>query len=410
MIFFNETYILAIFLSSLVFWGLVREKYRTAFIILLSFVALLTIQVKFTFFLVVLVMAVYLGARAIERSTDRKGRRLLAAILVLVIVLLVAKYAAVLFSLIFSAESAFSRKYIVPLGVSYLCFKLIAFVIDVYRGIIKDPGLDELLAFIFFIPSFPAGPIERYQNFAGRRQAEFDPSFYIAGLRRLALGYFKKVVVINYIFNETLIKGLRPEVMAEGVPLELPAGMVLVFLAGSLIYAYVDLSAYADIAIGFGRLFGYKICENMNYPVFQSNLGEFWRRWHISLSFWCRNNVYFPVLGATRNISLGLCASFIVMGLWHNISLNWFLWGMWHATGLIVYSKWTRFKRRKKKEFKKRFNRPMPAFPPKIAYGLGMLLTCLWAAFGYAFIMTDRSDGMIGSAARAFRLLLAIIL
>ena len=222
-------------------------------------------------------------------------------------------------------------------------------------------------------------------------------------MRRIGIGYFKKVVIVNLIFNEFLIKWLYPIIITDGVSFDVVTTKnALLFLVGSLIYAYIDLSAYADIAIGYGRLFGYKTTENMNYPIFQSNLSDYWSRWHISLSSWCRNNVYFPVLGATRNNNMALYASFIVMGLWHNVSLNWLIWGMWHATGIIIYSKWGRYKRKKK--YLKNL------LPAPIGYALGMILTCLYAAFGFSFIMLDSHGDMIGSTVRSIRLLLAIFI
>jgi alginate O-acetyltransferase complex protein AlgI len=282
----------------------------------------------------------------------------------------------------------------VPLGISYLSFKLIAYVIDVFRGNIENPKLEELLAFILFLPTFPAGPIERYQNFADRRRSELDWSFYVKGFRRLSMGYFKKVVIVNLVLNELVINRLYPQVVADGVSFELSALRVLIFLVAALFYAYFDLSGYADIAIGFGHLFGYKICENMNYPVLQKNLSDYWNCWHISLSQWCRNNVYFPVLGQTRNNVLALYCSFIVMGLWHHMTVNWVLWGMWHATGVILYSKWNRFKQKRKKLKK--------LLPGKAGFSLGVILTVIYSSLGFSFIMMDTS-------LKALRLLWAIV-
>ena len=410
MIFFNETYILAIIAAAAIFWLLVPKRFRTHYIIAASFGSLLSIQPVFSGILIGLIVVVFFIARLIENREQGKGRALLAGILLLVTFLLIAKYAGFLYGALFTAENDFSKNYLVPLGVSYLCFKLIAFVIDVYRGVIIKPGLMDLPAFIFFIPTFPAGPIERFQDFVGKRRSDFDADFCVEGLRRLALGYFKKVVLVNYLLNETLLKVIKPQILANDVSLDLGAGMIILFLVGLLVYAYLDLSAYADIAIGYSRLFGYEICENMNYPIFQSNLSDYWNRWHISLSSWCRNNVYFPVLGMTRNISMALMSSFIVMGLWHNISLNWLAWGIWHATGLIVYSKWSRFTRKMKKKYKRKHKKVMPSMPAPVSYALGMTLTCLWAAGGYAFVMLDRSGQGLEPITKALRLLLAIFL
>lgn len=393
MIFFNEIYVVSALISSIIFWGLIKNAYRSKFITVVSFIALSLIQFKFSVFLICLILFVFGGSKLIERDSDIKW--LITLIIFFAIVLLSFKYIGVLFEHLYSKENEFSKNYMVPLGISYLSFKLIAYIVDVYRGNITNPNLEELLAFIFFLPIFPAGPIEKYQNFAGRRMTKFDFSIYIQGLKRLSIGYFKKVVVVNLVLYEIVIKKIYPIISANEVSLDLSAGLVILFLVGSLIYAYIDLSAYADIAIGYGLLFGYKICENMNYPLLQKNLSDYWNCWHISLSHWCRNNIYFPVLGKSRNNTLALYCSFIVMGLWHFLSLNWILWGIWHATGITLYSKWNRYKRKHKKIKK--------IIPGRIAFALGVLLTVIYSGLGFSFIMMD-------STTNAFRVLLAIII
>lgn len=392
MVFFREYYLVTLLVGPLIFWAVIPEQYRTKFIIATSFAMLASIQLKFSVFLLFLVLFVYYGARLMQSQS--KGKLLTGLVLSLVTVLLCFKYMHVLFAVLFGQDSGFAKTYMIPLGISYLVFKLIAFVIDVYREEIEELNLEELLAFIFFVPTFPAGPIEKYQSFAHNRRKRFDASFFLAGLKRLTIGYFKKVVLVNFLLHELINRQLYPIVTADGVSFELTASIVLLFLVGSLVYAYIDLSAYADLAIGFGQLFGYKICENMNYPIFRKNLSDYWNCWHISLSHWCRNNVYFPVLGCSRNNVLALYPSFIVMGLWHYLSINWILWGMWHASGITLYSKWNRFKKKKKLRDK---------LPAKVAYTFGMLLTIVYSGMGFSFITMN-------STREAVRLLLAIFI
>ena len=403
MIFFDEVYVLVLIGASVLMWTAVKPAYRTWFIAAASFFGLFYLQPKFTLILVALLVGVHQVAKALCRAKEDRKRVTIFSLgaVALVLVLLFGKYGGAFLRTLFSEENIWAQNYLVPIGISYLVFKLIAFILDVYRGTIKNPKLLELFAFILFIPTFPAGPIERYQNFADQREDAFSWDDYTQGLRRLALGYFKKVVVVNFFFNETLFERLAPAITADGVSLDLPAWKVLTFLVGSLLYSYVDLSSYADIAIGYGRLFGYRVTENMNYPIFQTNLSDYWARWHISLSSWCRNNVYFPVLASTRNNHLALYASFIVMGLWHNVGLNWFIWGCWHATGITIFSEWKRFKKRHKKVLK-------GWMPKPIGWGLGAATTILYSSLGFCFIMMDTPGDMLGSAVRSFRLLAAI--
>jgi len=400
VLFFNVNYILSLVGLSVIFW-FIPEKFKTSYIIMACFIGLSFIQPLFTVFLVGLVVFVYFASLTLERT---KSNRLLTMLIIILSVLLIMfKYLGNIFQTLFSHESTLAKQYLVPLGISYLSFKLIAFVIDVYRGVIEKPNLFELIAFILFIPMFPAGPIERYQNFAGKRLERFNMEFYIQGLIRISVGYFKKVVIVNFVLYEYVEKHLYPLVTANGVSMDLSFSTVALFLVGSLMYAYMDLSAYADIAIGYGHLYGYRICENMHFPIFRKNLSDYWNYWHISLSHWCRNNIYFPVMAKTRQNAIALFASFIVMGLWHLISLKWTLWGMWHATGVTVYSKWNRTKKKFLKDYKKKHNKPFKLpVPAWVTYAMGMMVTDVYASLGYAFIM-------MGSAWEAFRLLMAMV-
>ena len=404
MIFFEPHFFIGLLIAAAVMWLFVPENYRSKFIISASAIGLLSVQPFFTVFLFGLVVTTYFLALGITRIDEQsqKIRTFLLGVGLLTFVLFAGKYAGGFFRELFENEAIFARLYLVPLGISYLIFKLVAFLLDVYRGVIKEPSLEELLAFILFIPSFPAGPIERYQNFAHKRQKKMDAAFLLEGLRRLALGFFKKVVIVNFLLHEIVTRRLQPRILENDVSLDLSASLIITYLVGALIYGYLDHSSYADIAIGFGRLFGYELMENMNYPIFQSNLADYWARWHISLSSWCRSNVYFPVLASSRNNVLALYASFVVMGLWHNISLNWLLWGLWHASGLTIYSKWQKFKRKHKKKLKGKV-------PKYVGYPLGTGLTILYSSLGFSFIMLDSSKDMINSTLKSLRLLAAIV-
>lgn len=373
MIFYSSPFIYLLAAASVLIWFIPSQRLRTWFIILASGAALFWVLPAFTVFLVALIICVYWVARLIQNHHHLAT--FVLALIALTTVMLGFKYAGSVYGAIFNAESNFSKSYLVPIGISYLSFKLIAFVIDVYRDEIKDPRLEDLLAFILFLPIFPAGPIERFQRFAGERRETLDLEHYMGGVLRIALGLFKKIVVVNYALNAVVFSRLEP--LATSGP-EASALIISAFLVGALIYAYFDLSAYADIAIGFGQLFGYQVYENMNYPILRPNLSEYWNNWHMSLSHWCRNYVYFPVIGWTRNNELALYSSFVVMGLWHAVTIKWFLWGLWHASGIIVFSRWSRWKKKNMKGKK--------TLPGPVAYALGTALTVLFSGLGFAFI------------------------
>ena len=100
----------------------------------------------------------------------------------------------------------------------------------------------------------------------------------------------------------------------------------------------MEFSGYTDIAIGTGRLFGYELMENFRFPMLRPNLAEFWRAWHISLSSWVRDYIYFPILGVSRSPALAIVIAMVAMGLWHDFKPGWMLWGLHHGIGLAVLS------------------------------------------------------------------------
>jgi alginate O-acetyltransferase complex protein AlgI len=109
---------------------------------------------------------------------------------------------------------------------------------------------------------------------------------------------------------------------------------------------YFQFSGFADVAIGFSLLLGYRVMENFNWPYLQKNIAAFWRCWHISLTSWCRDYVYLPTLGVTRNPIIASYSTFMVIGLWHEISLRYVLWALYHATGVLIWRGFQRLKRR----------------------------------------------------------------
>jgi alginate O-acetyltransferase complex protein AlgI len=275
-----------------------------------------------------------------------------------------------------------------PLGISYFVFRLLQYVFDQLRGVLKENRFRDLLAFLFFIPTFPAGPIETFQGFYGKRSTAFDKELFERGLRRIVVGYFKKVFVVDFVFATYLV----PHVESVKSPAyhvgSGPALLPLAFVVITFVRAYIDLSAYTDLAIGFSRLFGFRIMENFANPLFKKNLGDFWRSWHISLSSWCRNNVYFPVFGLTRKVWLGLFASMLVMGLWHEVDLNWTVWALYHGSGLVFVNWWMKRKKRFRKQHKGSSFWSKKSLRHTLMTPIWYALTFYYVALGFAFVGT----------------------
>ena len=388
-LFFTYLLIPVILVAVPVFWLLLRhDTWRLAFIVIASLGLLSLLNPAFAVISVALVVATHQLVEQLRAHKLSVGRTVLIAVLGAIVILAVGKYSQPMVRSLWGSNDWVYTRLAMPLGVSYFAFRLLQYVFDQARGVLKENSLLRLAAFVCFLPTFAAGPIETYQGFYGKRSTSFDRELFYQGLRRIVVGYFKKVFVVDFFFSIYLAPYAR-SVLVPGwhfttvQPLQATYFCVYCFLR-----AYLDLSAYTDLAIGFSRLFGFRIMENFNNPLLKRNLSDFWRSWHISLSTWCRNNVYFPVFGATRKVWLGLYASMMVMGLWHYVDLNWASWALWHGTGLVVVSFWLG----RKKAFRKA-HRGEPfwsrtSLRHALLSPIWYIMTFCYVALGYSFVGT----------------------
>jgi alginate O-acetyltransferase complex protein AlgI len=221
-----------------------------------------------------------------------------------------------------------------PIGISFFVFQALSYVIDVYRREVKvqrNPA--KLGLYVSLFPQLIAGPIVRYsdvdEDIDQRRHTWSDFAY---GVERFVFGLAKKVLIANEIaFYVDGIFAIPDE--------QLSTSLVWLGILGYALQIYFDFSAYSDMAIGLGRMIGFKFMENFDYPYIAQSIQEFWRRWHISLSTWFRDYVYIP-LGGNR---LGKFATyrnllivFFLTGLWHGASYNFIIWGFIHGTFLIL--------------------------------------------------------------------------
>lgn len=223
---------------------------------------------------------------------------------------------------------------VLPIGISFYTFQGLSYVIDVYRdSSIGARSFTKLLLYISFFPQLIAGPIVKYHDVAMMIDSrQTSPELTADGLRRFIIGLSKKLLIANTAGS-----------IADYV-FALDAGSLdmRIAWAGAICYTlqiYFDFSGYSDMAIGMGRIFGFRFLENFNYPYTASSLQEFWRRWHISLSSWFRDYLYIPLGGsycgrakANRNRLI----VFFTTGLWHGANWTFVLWGLWHGLFLIL--------------------------------------------------------------------------
>ena len=262
---------------------------------------------------------------------------------------------------------------VLPIGISFYIFQSMSYVIDVYRG--DADAQRDILSFGTYVALFPqliAGPIVRYRDIAlqltGREETV---SLFTSGAVKFIYGLAKKVLLANQM-------GLLADrmLLREGGTLSAWVGM-----AAYTLQIYFDFSGYSDMAIGLGRMFGFRFLKNFDYPYISQSITEFWRRWHMSLSSWFREYVYIPLGGNRRGLfrqCLNLLIVWLLTGLWHGASMNFVLWGLYYAVLLIL-----------EKLLLGRLLLHLPAF-------FRHLVTLLIVAFGWGiFYYTDMDQWLV---------------
>jgi alginate O-acetyltransferase complex protein AlgI len=225
------------------------------------------------------------------------------------------------------------------LGASYYMLRLVHYLIESNHGNLPEHSFLDFVGYMFFLPTFFVGPINRFPEFVrDERRRRWDPKLFHIGLERILFGYFKVVVLANYLLD---IKMGTYIASIGGDGSQLGAWMLCLEYGLDL---YLRFGGYCDVAIGVSALFGFRIMENFNYPFIRENIGAFWQSWHISLSSWCRDYIFTPTALALRKPVVGVLVSMLVLGLWHEISLRYLAWGAYHGVGIIVFQTWSRLK------------------------------------------------------------------
>ncbi|MDR3284481.1 MAG: MBOAT family protein [Treponema sp.] len=313
------------------------RKFKNGFLLLASLGFYAWGEPLFVFVMLLSIAVNWFLVLRMAKQEDRKIRKrfLTAAIVYDIALIFVFKYAG------FAARNIglllhsgrFAMNIALPIGISFFTFQIMSYVFDVYyRKAEAQRNLVNVALYISLFPQLIAGPIVRYETVAaeieGRRETAED---FTAGMARFVMGLAKKLLIANYAgFIADRLFALTGSLSAASAWL------------GAIAYTlqiYFDFSAYSDMAIGLGRMFGFHFLENFNYSYIADSITDFWRRWHMSLSGWFRDYVYIP-LGGSRagrgRLIFNLLAVWLLTGVWHGAAWTFIAWGLFYFVLLAI--------------------------------------------------------------------------
>ena len=316
----------------IILYFIVPKKFKNFILFLSSIFFYFCGEPIYTFLMIGEIFIAYVGARYLEKH--RKKSILVSLLAIHIGALGLFKYSDFTINninQIFGSKIPL-LKLALPIGISFYTFQIISYVVDVYRGKVKaQKSFLKLATYVSLFPQLIAGPIVRYETIEkelDNRTSNFENFAY--GVRRFVIGLGKKVLIANMlgelcdVFSTTNEKSVL---------------FYWIFAISYSLQIYFDFSAYSDMAIGLGRMFGFHFLENFNYPYISKSITEFWRRWHMSLSSWFRDYVYIP-LGGNRKETIILVRNIFIVwaltGIWHGANWTFVIWGLMFGIMLII--------------------------------------------------------------------------
>ena len=315
----------------LILYLIVPNKFKNVVLLLASIVFYFFGEGLYLLLILLEIVVAYIGATLIEKSHSKN-------ILIIFIAFHLGLLGLFKYSNFFieNINSIFRSNFnllslTLPLGISFYTFQIISYLVDVYRKECRtQKNIFKFILYVSLFPQLVAGPIVRYSDISkeidGRKIAFEDFSY---GVRRFILGLAKKVLIANM---------LGEVVNAFGVA-DKSVMFYWLFAISYMLQLYFDFSAYSDMAIGLGRMFGFHFLENFNYPYIAQSITEFWRRWHISLSSWFRDYVYIPLGGSRcgkKKLVRNILIVWMLTGFWHGASWNFIVWGLLFGVLLTI--------------------------------------------------------------------------
>ncbi len=337
----------------IIIYFITPKKYKNIILLIASLFFYLYGEPKYVFLMIAEIIIAYIGAILIDKYKNQSKNILITTLFIHIFLLIIFKYTDFIIQSINDISNANIKllNIALPIGISFYTFQIISYVIDVYNGKVKvQKNIINLATYVSLFPQLVAGPIVRYQTVEKElddRVHSFNNFAY--GIRRFSIGLAKKVLIANAL----------GELCAKAFALnETTVIFYWMFGISYMLQLYFDFSAYSDMAIGLGRMFGFNFPENFNYPYISKSITEFWRRWHISLSTWFKDYVYIP-LGGNRDGKYKQIRNILIVwlltGIWHGANWTFLIWGLLFGIILII-----------EKIFLNKFMEKLPSFIRRI--------------------------------------------
>ena len=391
---FNTLQFLVFFPAIVTLYFLLHHRWRWILLLAGSYLFYMSWNPKYIIVLLVVTAVGYVAGLLLTRKTDPKLRQLILIFSLAIIlgILFFFRYfnhlnrlLQVVFSHGYGSDLLPEIHLILPLGISFFTLQAMSYIIDTYRGVARPEKHTGMFAlFIAFFPHLTAGPIARANHllpqFYETHSADYER--IVTGLQRMAWGFFKKLVIadrlallVNPVYND---------------PSSYTGAALILATYAYAFQIYCDFSAYADIAIGAASVMGFQLQENFHQPYYAQSITEFWRRWHISLSNWLRDYIFYPLSRALHRkgmdsksipgLILPPMLTMLASGLWHGTNWTFLVWGALHGAFMVISVLIGMWKNRLRLPF---------TMPAQITTGLKIFATFNLVSFAWIFFRAN---------------------
>lgn len=389
MLFTSISFLYYFLPALIIIYFITPKKYKNIILLIASLLFYFYGEPKYVFLMILEIIIAYIGAILIDKYKNQSKNILIITLFIHVFLLIIFKYTDFIIQTINDISNANIKllNIALPIGISFYTFQIISYIIDVYNGKVKvQRNIIKLATYVSLFPQLVAGPIVRYQTVEkelDNRVHSFNNFAY--GIRRFSVGLAKKVLIANAL-GELCSK--------TSATSEETVVFFWIFGISYMLQLYFDFSAYSDMAIGLGRIFGFHFPENFNYPYISKSITEFWRRWHISLSTWFKDYVYIPLGGnrvsrykQIRNILI----VWLLTGIWHGANWTFLIWGLLFGIILII-----------EKIFLNKFMEKLPSFIRRIyVLFIVMILFIIFSSDNMSVALSN-IKGLFGMNGEAF--------